>query len=285
MIGLTCAIDQEFRAVAAELDGPLERKTYGEFGIIEGSAGDVPLVMVRHGTGKAAAAAAVQLIIERYHPRAVINFGTAGSLVGDLRVGDVVVADKLFQGDVGVVHGGGFGHTGAAYATEKDTVCVREYEPQPALVEAARKVAGEKPELDGGASIRFGTVVTCDQVILSREFREELRVRFDAVVVEMEGASVAHVASMNRCLFLVVRSVSDTVDLDIEGLDEVARYHGESRAACWGRRARFAALHPGAIEKMRSLSGGLKIASRNAARVACAVAGEFGTTREDIPGQ
>ena len=281
MIGLTCAINQEFQAAVKCLAEPVERKRSGEFEMTLGTVGSVEVVVIRHGTGKVAAAAAAQLAIERYHPRALINFGAAGSLVDDLRVGDVVVAEKLYQGDLGVVHGEGFRHTGAACHTGDEAVFVREYEADPSLIGAARKVAREMLPLDGGASIQFGPVVSCDQVILSREFREELRGRFGAIAVEMEGASVAHVASMNRCGFLVVRSVSDAVDLDIVGLEEVIRYSGESGAACWSRRAKFVALHPGAIEKMRSLSGGLKIASRNAARVACAVAGEFGETRED----
>ncbi|MBU4175729.1 MAG: 5'-methylthioadenosine/S-adenosylhomocysteine nucleosidase [Actinobacteria bacterium] len=285
MIGLTCAVNEEFQAAVKCLAEPVERKRSGEFEMAMGTLGSVPVVVIRHGTGKVAAAAAAQLAIERYHPRALINFGAAGSLVDDLRVGDVVVAEKLYQGDLGVVHGEGFRHTGAACHHGDEAVFVREYEADPSLIGAARKVAREMSPLDGGASIQFGPVVSCDQVILSREFREELRGRFGAIAVEMEGASVAHVASMNRCGFLVVRSVSDAVDLDIVGLEEVIRYSGESGAACWSRRAKFVALHPGAIEKMRSLSGGLKIASRNAARVACSVARKFGETREDMPGR
>ena len=285
MIGLTCAINQEFQAAVKCLAEPVRRKRSGEFEMTLGTLGSVEVVIIRHGTGKSAAAAAAQLIIERYNPRALINFGAAGSLVDNLRVGDVVVAEKLYQGDVGVVHGEGFRHTGAACHQGDEAVFVREYETDPSLIGAARNVAREMPRLDGGASIRFGPVVSCDQVILSREFREELRRNFDAMVVEMEGASVAHVASMNRCGFLVVRSVSDAVDLDIVGLEEVIRYSGESRAACWSRRAKFIALHPGAIEKMRTLSSGLGLASRNAARVACSIAREFGITLGDMPGR
>ncbi len=285
MIGLTCAIDKEFREAATCFTGPTEQERFGEFEMTLGTLGPVEVVVIRHGTGKVAAAAAAQLAIERYHPRALINFGAAGSLVDDLRVGDVVVAEKLYQGDVGVVHGEGFRHTGAACHQGDEVVFVREYETDPSLIGVARNVAREMPPLDGGASIRFGPVVSCDQVILSREFREELHRRFGAMAVEMEGASVAHVALMNRCPFLVVRSVSDAVDLDIVGLEEVIRYSGESGAAGWSRRAKFVALHPGAIEKMRTLSSGLGLASRNAARVACSIAREFGETREDMPGQ
>ncbi len=283
MIGLTCAVDKEFRAAVTCFTGPVEQERSGEFEIILGTVGPVDAVVVRHGTGKAAAAAAAQLIIERYHPLALINFGAAGSLIDDLRVGDVVVAEKLYQGDLGVVHGEGFRHTGAVCHQGDEAVFVREYETGPSLIRAARNVAREMPPLDGG-TIRFGPVVSCDQIILSREFREELHRSFGAMVVEMEGASVAHVALMNRCPFLVVRSVSDAVDLDIVGLEEVFRYSGESGAACWSRRAKFVALHPGAIEKMRTLWSGLGLASRNAARVACSIAREFGATRNDISG-
>jgi adenosylhomocysteine nucleosidase len=233
LIGLTCAINQEFQAAVKCLAEPVERKRSGEFEMTLGMLGPVEVVVIRHGTGKVAAAAAAQLVIERYHPLALINFGAAGSLVDDLRVGDVVVAEKLYQGDLGVVHGEGFRHTGAACHHGDEAVFVREYEADPSLIGAARKVARDMSPLDGGASIRFGPVVSCDQVILSREFRDDLRGRFGAIAVEMEGASVAHVASMNRCGFLVVRSVSDAVDLDIVGLEEVIRYSGESGAACW----------------------------------------------------
>lgn len=272
MIGLTCAIGEELRALGERLSNVVEKDAPGEYVLLEGSLGGVRVAVICHGTGKAASAAGVQFLIDRAGPSAIINFGTAGALVDRLSVGDVVVADRLFQGDVGVIYASGFVHTGASVVSGGEALCVREYRTDSSLLEAAIE-AGHA--LRGNFAVEAGPVVSRDQVTLCRESREELNDAFGALAVEMEGAAVAHVATMNRCPFAVVRAVSDTLDFELEGLERLLRYAGESSTACWSRRARFVAANPAAAGGIGRLKAGIETASANAAAVACRAASDY----------
>lgn len=267
MFGLVCATGEERKAALRLLDEWRPVDLPLDAFLSEGEFGGSRAALVCAGAGKAQAAAATQFLIDRYSPEVILNFGTAGALAVNLRVGDVVVATSLLHGDIGVVHGEGFGRTGASVMTENGLVCVREYVPDTSFLESAREdLAGLS--LPGGGTVRFEPVVTCDQVVLSREFRDDLRRASGAAVVEMEGASVAQVAVMNHLPFVVIRGVSDTLDFDLVGLEELFRYMGESRASCFSRRARFAAMNPAAMGKVGKLTRGIRKASDNAARVA-----------------
>jgi len=275
VIGILCATKKEYMSFVSKLTPSEEEQRYGGFIVFEGALEQRPVVVACSGIGKVAAGAATQHILDKYHPSILIDFGAAGSLVDDLEVGDVIVAERLYQGDVGVVHGGGYGHMGAAREIDGQMVNVREYKSDPSLVKAARMVVSSNTFSGYQFSVHFKPIVTCDQVVYSREYRAELNRAYGGVAVEMEGAAVAQVASMHGCPFLVVRSISDKLDFDLEGFEKLARYLGESRAACWLRRARFSAVHPGEVLKVGSLLTGLERAYENAALVTYDVAKEF----------
>ena len=61
MIGLTCAINQEFQAAVKCLAEPVERKRSGEFEMTLGTVGSVEVVVIRHGTGKVASPTASRI--------------------------------------------------------------------------------------------------------------------------------------------------------------------------------------------------------------------------------
>lgn len=270
-LGFICSVPGELEALTRLLDGVAGGQEVGEFTVREGSLGGGSVAVVCCGCGKALAAAATQFLVDAYRPRAILNFGSAGSLAEYLGVGDVLLPTRLYQGDTGIVHGGGYTHTGAATVGEGGFCYVREYSADSGLLEIARS-EGEAALAESGNSLYSCDTVTCDQVIFSREYREELRRTFHADAVEMEGAAVAQVASMHGCPFLAVRAISDEIDLDIRGLERLTPARGESRPARWWKKASFIAAHPGELRKAGPLLSGLRIASQNSALVACAVA-------------
>lgn len=272
MIGLICATDEEFSQVFPHLGARVADQSAGMFKIVEGTLSGKAIVLSCSGTGKVGAASLTQLIIDRYSPEAIINFGTAGSLVNGLVIGDVIVPEKVFQGDVGVVHGGGFGSQ--SINVDKRLAFALEYTPNPSLFSTAQMVARDWVD-SGKNSVYFNPVVTCDQIILSRDARQDLNKSFGAVAVEMESAAAAHVAANFGVPFLTVRSISDTLDSDLEGFQELYQYMGESRAARWWRRAKFSALHPKAISRVPKMIDGIGKASSNSANFICMILGEM----------
>ncbi|MFU1883980.1 5'-methylthioadenosine/S-adenosylhomocysteine nucleosidase, partial [Enterococcus faecium] len=74
---------------------------------VSGSLGRHEVIVVRSGIGKVASAVTTTLLIHQYGVNMVINTGSAGGIGEGLKVGDLVIADKLAYFDVDVT---GFGY-------------------------------------------------------------------------------------------------------------------------------------------------------------------------------
>ncbi len=266
MIGLVCAAHSEVSAMERVIDAGRTREPGGGTYVVEGELYGTPVAVLRTATcGKIGAAAGTQLMIERYQPGAIICFGAAGSLTDELGVGDVVVAERLVLGDSGIVHGKGFRHTGSIVSDGGPVTRLEHYLCDPALLGAARAAGARGASAEGTAGPRFGTIVTCDQVILSRSTRKYLNETFSALVVDMESAAVAQVAYSCGTPFLAVKAVSDGIGFTAENLEAHLRGCGESRAAHWLRSARYLVASPGSIGRIIEMRDGMAAAARNSA--------------------
>jgi nucleoside phosphorylase len=81
----------------------------------------------------------------------------------------------------------------------------------PGLVERAMAVEPER------GRAHLGRILSGDQFIADAARREALAREFEGDAVEMEGASVALVATVNEIPFLLIRTISDHADLSDEG--------------------------------------------------------------------
>jgi adenosylhomocysteine nucleosidase len=157
------------------------------------------LVLVKGGVGKVNAAMCTQILIDEFAADAVICTGSAGALHDDLDIGDIVVAEDCVQHDVRVdflgLPPGQIPFSG-----------LRFFKAAPTLVERARDV--ELP----GHTLRVGRVCTGDTFIQDEDRRNEIRKELGGDCVEMEGAAVGQVCSLNDVPFLLVRAISDHAD-------------------------------------------------------------------------
>lgn len=273
MIGLVCATDEEFSNIYAQLKDEAADHSMGMFRIMEGNISGKKVVLSCSGSGKVAAAALTQLLIDRYRPDAIINFGAASSLVEGLYIGDIVVPEKIFQGDVGVVHSGGFGGASLVNVDER-LANTLEYSADPSLLGVAQNLVREW-EANQKFSVYFNPAVTCDQIILSRDAREDLNKSFNAVAVDMESAAAACIAANSNTPFLAVRSISDSLESNIETFQEMYQYMGESKTARWWRKAKFSVLHPREISRVSAFIDGIGKAAANSAGFICKVLEEM----------
>lgn len=69
----------------------IKGETVGAWMFSRGTIDGYPVIVSRTMMGAAHAAAATALAIDRYHPIAIINQGTAGGHDPNLRVGDIVI--------------------------------------------------------------------------------------------------------------------------------------------------------------------------------------------------
>lgn len=204
-IGIIGAMDSELSLLLAAME---QREQAEYFGLIfhTGLLGGRRVVLVKAGIGKVNAARCTQLLIDQYHPAAIINTGIAGGLAPGLQVGDIVVADGLVQHDFDVT---AFGHVRGYLCTGGDSSVPTMFRADRQLSEALTAAA---QAVLGAEKVHTGLIATGDQFISGREKKAELYELFHASAAEMEGGAIAQVAALSGVPFAVIRAISDLAD-------------------------------------------------------------------------
>ncbi len=163
------------------------------------------LVIAYSKIGKVFSSLTASTLIEKFGCQKLLFSGVAGAINPELKIGDLIIADKLCQHDLDIsIFGHDFGYVpeGAKFV-----------ETDKALREVAKEVA-KKNDL----TLIEGTIATGDQFVASNERKEFIATNFQADALEMEGASVAVVCDALNVPFFILRAISDTAN-DDAGVD------------------------------------------------------------------
>jgi adenosylhomocysteine nucleosidase len=199
-----------------------------------------PVVLFLSGISMINAAMTTQFVLDHFTVKRIVFSGISGGLNPDLAIGDVVVPDRwseyleaVFARDTGAgyvlppyVEHPRNNNYGMIFpqpvqiARAPDDPEPRDwFAVDPELFALARSVAdavhlndctaeqkclGHRPKVVIG-----GNGVSGQAFIDNSAFRDYARKTFDASVVDMESAAVAHVAYANRVPFIAFRSLSD----------------------------------------------------------------------------
>lgn len=183
------------------------------------AAPDRAIALAGIGKGNLAAATLTERAIEEFRPSAMMFVGVAGGRRDWLRLGDVVVATRVYA-----YHGG---------RSEDDEFLVRprSWEMSHAVEQAAQMVdrtdewRGLLPSLDKAVKpkVYFEPIAAGDVVLNSRESAHAQRIRRnynDAVAVEMEGIGFANASHLNGNVpMALLRGISDFADGQKEAAD------------------------------------------------------------------
>jgi 5'-methylthioadenosine/S-adenosylhomocysteine nucleosidase len=194
------ALDAEVETFAEHLDSIREVEWRG-YRFIEGRIRGLSVVVSRSGVGKSLAAMLTQHLIDRYAPSAIIFTGVAGALNPDLEIGDTVIAETCMQHDMDA-RALGFQRGEVPYTPYRVLTC------DPELVARAAMCTPTS------GTVRLGHILTGDVFIVTSkdESYRYLREELGGDAVEMEGASVGLVATVNEVPFIVIRTISDKAD-------------------------------------------------------------------------
>jgi len=179
--------------------------SWNGFPIHRGRIGGKEVVVAKTGVGKSLAAMLCQHLVDTVQPARVLFTGLAGAIVGHLEVGDTLIARDCVFHDMDATTLG-FKPGEIPYTPYHILRC------DDRLVEIASSIVPES------GSVHVGRILTGDQFIASAENRERLAAKFNGDAVEMEGASVGLVSTVNKVPFLLIRTVSDRAD-GTEGID------------------------------------------------------------------
>ena len=210
MYGIIAAMQEEMKEIKKIMQN-IENKEIYELNFFKGTINDKNVVLVEAGVGKVNAARVTQILIDNFKVEGIINVGSAGSCNDELEIGDIVIGKKLVQHDFDIT---AFGHE-KGYITDTGRI----FESDDNLTKEYNKPNGEYKILVG--TIASGDIF-CNQVSM----KEKIRTKFNADCVEMEGAAIAQVCTLNKVPFIVIRSISDKPNgrnhIDIEKFTKMA---------------------------------------------------------------
>lgn len=217
-IGILGAMAQEIDEVKALLtEKTVVKIANREF--VVGKIGTMRCVVVFSKWGKVAATITATLLIQEFGVTDLFFIGTAGALADGLKVGDIVISERLVQHDL---------DARPMMSRFEIPLVNRVYvDSDPELTALAGKAVCNLLEKGVGLMVEektikefnlapklyFGDVASGDQFINSIEKRDEiLSLLPDVKCVEMEGAAVAQVCLEFKVPFTVIRTISDTAD-------------------------------------------------------------------------
>ena len=215
-IGLISATQTEAGIIFKNL------KKTGPENFYKGKIGKYNVIHVISGIGKANAAHAATLLIEKFSPSAVINFGIGGAYPSaNLRTGDIAIADKEIYGDEGLWLKDGFRKAdkiGTPLLKKGRKKYFNEFPVDKNLMQKAVKFFGFVTchsslvtEVKSGAFVTVSTVTGTDK--RARELEKRFSASGGGAICEnMEGAAVAHVCAMYGIPMLEIRGISNIVE-------------------------------------------------------------------------
>ena len=194
-IGIIFAMEEELKELLNLVKLEKEYKIF-DLSFYECLLEEKELILAQAGVGKVNAARCTQILIDNMDVDCIFNIGVAGSVSKDVNVCDIVIGDRLVQHDFDITafhHEKGFiPNIGQVYI-----------ESDPYLVNVAEGIRTEM-------KVHKGVIASGDIFCTEESMSNKISQKFNALCVEMEGASIAQVCYLSHIPFLVIRSISDS---------------------------------------------------------------------------
>jgi nucleoside phosphorylase/5'-deoxynucleotidase YfbR-like HD superfamily hydrolase len=203
--------------------------------------------------GNVLSGSTTRLLIAAHHPKLAVNLGIGGRMSADLRIGDIVAADRVtlynYRGK----------HTDSGYEAGTQTTATT-----PQVVEIARNLKQQNDWIstwrracssrlrnadfnvtDLGSIVSIeprlevGPIVAVDDVISSDEARNHLlRNNRNFLSVDMESGGFAEACNSTNTKHLILKAISDFADSDKKPVETLSKGH----LRAWAMSNAFACL-------------------------------------------
>lgn len=192
MILIIAAMQEEVVALKA-LGQDVQDITYLDIPLVKMTLSGKSVLLSQSGIGKINAAYTTAVLTQHFNPELIINIGSAGGLVENQTVGDIVMADVVLSHDLDI-----------GPDTHNDPRFI--YYPDIKAAKLAEKVAS-----DLGHKVYHGKIVSGDQFVTngSYAYNRILDLMPEAICVEMEASAIGGAASRMKTPFIVIRALSD----------------------------------------------------------------------------
>ena len=196
-IGIICALDCEIDMFIKDFSASATENKY----IFKGTFAGHDVFLTLCGIGKVNAAVCTQRLIDFASPDFIINSGVAGGVSDHLNICDVAISKVFTYHDFSPID-----------VLEKYAPGCSVFKADDRLVALAENACKSMNETDEKFVFESGMIVSGDMFVEDEAYNQMLKIKFDALCTEMEGAAVAHTAVLNTIPFLVLRAISDNAD-------------------------------------------------------------------------
>ena len=220
VLGIMGAMPEEVYGIVGLMTG-IQEYSIGMRTYYTGKIKGIQTVLVFSRWGKVAAATTVSTLLHKFDVTEILFTGVAGAVNEKLKIGDVVIGQKLIQHDMDgrpLMKEFELPLLNISSVEIKKEQLEKASRAVSALLEYSSLTKMIEPEkLEKFHIIRpemyIGTIASGDKFFSdSNEKGELLKKLPDALCVEMEGAAVAQVCYEYDIPFTIIRTISDTAD-------------------------------------------------------------------------
>lgn len=197
-IGIIFAMQEELIELKNYLHINKEKKIY-DLIFYEATLNNQNIILTESGIGKTNAARTTQILIDYYKPEAIFNIGVAGGIAKNLKVGDIIISTSLVQHDFDITV---FDHPKGYIPNIGNTIPIDNK-----LLNTTKNILDTN-----NISYKEGVIASGDIFCTKESMAIKINTQFNALCVEMEGASIAQTAHLSKTPCLVIRSISDCPD-------------------------------------------------------------------------
>lgn len=208
-IAIISAMNKELKLLLNIMED-VKEKNHDNLKMYEGKIGSHNIIAMQCGIGKVNSALNTYKMLVAEHPDLVINSGVAGGADAKMKVGSILVADKVAYHDVWCGPGT---HVGEADGYPLYLI------PSSEVVETSRKIIPEAV---------IGLICSGDRFINLPSDVQRIKSDFpEALAVDMESASIAQTCIMENTPFAIIRVMSDTPGQQ-ESVDQYQNFWSEA---------------------------------------------------------
>lgn len=194
MIGIIAAMDAEVEQIIQFVD-VTKKEIIAKTELIYGTMKNVDVVICKSGVGKGNASMATTILCMKNQLDGIINIGTAGGLIQEEKVLDLVISEDIVQADYDTSPLDGQEGLGLWYKADNR------------LKEKCKEACEQC-----GISYHVGTIASQDLFMARQEdFNRVMSLFPSSICSEMEAGAIAQVASTFNVPYVIVRSISDTI--------------------------------------------------------------------------
>lgn len=200
VIGAIAAMPQEIAPLLKRIGRYRSERAAG-ITLYRFTCGNTPVVLALSGMGPRHAREATRALIETARPAAILNFGFAGAVLPGLRVGELVLAERVYRLSDGVLE-----------------QAPRLALPQTSLAFEACRAAG--------LEVRSGSFITASGIMNKSDLAASVKAELALPVLEMETAAVLEEATAAGVPALALRAISDAAEEELGfSIEEICDAH------------------------------------------------------------